>query len=250
MAVMPVKFRMMTAVISTGVKFRKGRRTGEDCEGHAATNAEDIVEDHRHRLVKRIEKQLANITSAVRQDDGEKPATDICHAKRNRDGPRRLDRWVLDLFSDMRRGIVIGHCPSGGKEAEEEREAIRSPAGEVLNVGPDHTRRALEIAHDKQRDAAANEHAQVKNDVSAGHFFHCACGHRIQQAMKGADGRHNANSLTIRGCVAERSDRSRVIRVRWDVARVHAYCREQELSAAVICRRGASDLSQQVEPSA
>lgn len=93
---------------------------GGDGEEDAAAFADDVVEDLGDGLDDGRGEDGGWVAHGVGEDDGEEPAADPGEAERSGDGPWGFDGWVLDLLCDVRGGVVVGHGPGSGEEAEEE----------------------------------------------------------------------------------------------------------------------------------
>lgn len=171
---------------------------------------------------------------AVGEDDGEQPATHIGKAQCDSDGPRCFYFRAFDLLGDVRGRVVVGHCPGGGEEAEEEGEAGGRPAGVGDDFGPDIGVAVFVLAHGEEGDAAGYEHPKVEDDVAAGYALEEARVHAVENGMEEDDGGHDADSLAWCGFIFE--------------AAFHRDCGEEELRATVFGRGKTGRLSEDIEP--
>lgn len=144
-----------------GLDGRHGREVedeeGGDGEEDAAAFADNVVEDLGDGLDDGGGKDGGGVAHGVGEDDGEEPAADPGEAERCGDGPGGFDCGVLDLLCDVRGRVVVGHCPGGGQEAEEERPSCGTPAGGRDYGRPDVGGAVFVLLHDQQGDAAAEK---------------------------------------------------------------------------------------------
>jgi hypothetical protein len=159
----------------------------------------------------------------------------ICQYATARPQPRYL------LFCDVSGGVVIGHSPRNGQEAEKERESNRCPARGRIDIRKDIASAMLVLGLSEQRNAAGDQDEHVEDDICFGHFLHPVCGQRIDQAAQDCESGHDANDGSSGWEVGEGP---RTIQ-----RRAHRDSSKQHLRRAIFGRCNACDLAQQVNPS-